>query len=328
MEIARRRYTRRMVRMRTPADNGAKLNRLLVKTIICGAAFIAVTLYRNSGNDMKVVGHIVSGDNETFSYREVMERIGRAVSEENGLSQLARELSQEVFEPVWKTEEPLPVTAEPAAAQPRDPVTDEPVAETGSSVKIPDNPEPDSVPKEDETSFGTLSASVPSFEYANLVFNPLELTDTTDPGPFEIPLPDNVVGDEVALGFKHTTPLKGNVTSPFRYRVHPVDGETKFHYGIDIAANKGSAICAFAAGTVTEAGYNSAYGNYVKILHSDGYTTLYGHCSRFYVGKGDKVTLSQKIAAVGMTGLATGYHLHFELRNGSKFYDPTYYINP
>jgi murein DD-endopeptidase MepM/ murein hydrolase activator NlpD len=312
-----------MPRLKT-ATQTAKGNKLLIKIIVSGVAFIAVTLYRNMGNDMKVVGHIVEGANEPFSYREVMERVGRAVTEQNGISNLAKEVSDSFFTSVWKMDEvttpPAGTGAEETQTAPQTPEETLPAVEPTGAMG---NLEPDG-----GTDYSSLASGEETHEFANLVFNPMEFTDTTDPGPFEIPLPDNVIGDEVTLGFKYATPLKGNVTSPFQYRVHPIDGETKFHFGIDIGAEKGTSVLAFAAGTVSEAGWNSAYGNYVKILHANGYTSMYGHCSKLYVKKGDKVKLGQKISAVGMTGLATGPHLHFELRNGVKFYDPTYYINP
>lgn len=91
--------------------------------------------------------------------------------------------------------------------------------------------------------------------------------------------------------------------------------------GVDIGAPAGTPIIASAAGTVIIArnngAWNGGYGNYVVIQHSNGTQTLYAHASTVVVGAGDSVAQGQTIAAVGRTGQATGYHLHFEIR-GAK----------
>lgn len=80
----------------------------------------------------------------------------------------------------------------------------------------------------------------------------------------------------------------------------------------------GTPIRAAAPGVVISASYQRGYGNCVIIDHGGGLSTLYAHCSRLYVSAGAKIERGQRIAAVGSTGLATGPHLHFEVRiNGS-----------
>ena len=101
-----------------------------------------------------------------------------------------------------------------------------------------------------------------------------------------------------------------------------------FHTGIDIAAPEGSAISAFADGTVLQVGYNQIYGNYVLIEHSNHYRSFYGHSSKLLVKKGQKVSIGQEIAKVGTTGLSTGPHLHFEVRHGDKRLDPAKFVRP
>ena len=139
-------------------------------------------------------------------------------------------------------------------------------------------------------------------------------------------VPTNVSYAVSELPFAHTSPVAGYTSSGFGYRLHPLENKVKFHYGTDFAANSGTAVCAFADGTVLAAGQNDGYGNYVKIRHADGYTTLYGHCSKLLVRAGETVTLGQPIALVGATGKATGPHLHFELMHDGYYYNPEFYL--
>ena len=94
------------------------------------------------------------------------------------------------------------------------------------------------------------------------------------------------------------------------------------HRGIDLTFRGGSygkPIYASASGTVILAGWSGGYGNCVKIQHSNGYVTLYGHCSSLLVNVGETVTQGQQIARIGSTGNSTGPHVHFEIIiNGSK----------
>lgn len=126
--------------------------------------------------------------------------------------------------------------------------------------------------------------------------------------------------------FSYTTPLDGEVTSPFGWRKHPVTGVEAFHYGIDIGAEEGTAIACFADGTVGAVGESTELGKYLTVNHADGYSTLYAHCSAISVAAGSSVTQGQKIAAVGQTGNATGPHLHFEVHDGEVFVDPACYL--
>ncbi|MFC2173629.1 peptidoglycan DD-metalloendopeptidase family protein [Acidobacteriota bacterium] len=103
-------------------------------------------------------------------------------------------------------------------------------------------------------------------------------------------------------------PLKGWISS----RYGPRRG--RLHSGIDIAAPKGYIIVAAGKGKVVRAGGGwRRYGKVVLIDHGKGYHTLYAHCSRIYVKKGQRIRKRQAIAAVGATGNATGPHLHFEI---------------
>lgn len=130
------------------------------------------------------------------------------------------------------------------------------------------------------------------------------------------------------LGFAYKTPLHGTLSDGFGYRTHPISGVDRFHYGLDIAAEEGSVITAFAAGTVTAMGEASDRGKYVEITHPNGYSTLYAHCSRITASNGQTVAPGDPIAEVGQTGQATGPHLHFELHRNTTYLNPIYYVEP
>ncbi|BAK99752.1 putative metalloendopeptidase [Oscillibacter valericigenes Sjm18-20] len=140
-------------------------------------------------------------------------------------------------------------------------------------------------------------------------------------------LPENVSMEQKVLGFDYCTPVMGTISSDFGYREHPIEGDEKFHYGLDIAADEGTDIDCFADGTVTTVGESSSYGKYAIVAHSGGFSTLYAHCCRITVSSGSAVKEGQKIGEVGQTGEATGPHLHFEIHFGDTYLDPIYYVS-
>ena len=142
----------------------------------------------------------------------------------------------------------------------------------------------------------------------------------------ELALPANVSLAQPVLPFAYGEPVENAVPAGFGYRMHPLDGVVKFHYGTDIPACSGDAILAFADGLVGLTGEEEGYGKYVVLDHGNGYNTLYAHCSQILVEMGDYVSLGDTIAQVGMTGEATGPHLHFELRDNGIFLNPEYYL--
>jgi len=105
-------------------------------------------------------------------------------------------------------------------------------------------------------------------------------------------------------------------------RNHPIDGVQKFHTGIDLRGQEGTPILAAESGVVRSAGTRGGYGNAVEIDHGNGVSTLYGHASELGVTPGEHVEKGQQIGEVGMTGRATGPHLHFEVRVEGKPVDP------
>ena len=139
-------------------------------------------------------------------------------------------------------------------------------------------------------------------------------------------LPENVSYDYTPFPEQFSTPVAGYNSSGFGYRLHPIHGDVRFHYGTDFAAWTGESILCFADGTVSFAGYCDSYGNYITVDHADGWQSLYAHCSTLYVSAGQTVSAGELIALVGDTGLVTGPHLHFELTQNGAYTNPAYYV--
>lgn len=124
-------------------------------------------------------------------------------------------------------------------------------------------------------------------------------------------------------------PTTGWASSQFTSsRFHPILLEMRPHEGIDVSAPTGTPIVAPATGTVVFAGSDKGYGMSVEIDHGNGIRTRFAHCSRIAVRTGQRVTRGQLIAAVGMTGLATAPHLHYEIHVNGKAVDPLTFVLP
>lgn len=132
----------------------------------------------------------------------------------------------------------------------------------------------------------------------------------------------NATNEKVELGIALIRPVQGTVTSRFGPRWG------RSHKGLDIGAPEGTPIKAAASGVVSvaEYGYNGGYGNYVIVSHGNGVQTLYGHCIRLNVEKGQAVSQGDVIAFVGNTGESTGNHLHLEIRVNGIAQDPQNYL--
>ncbi len=117
----------------------------------------------------------------------------------------------------------------------------------------------------------------------------------------------------------------GRISSRFGYRFHPVKRVRKLHEGLDIPKPYGTPIYPARSGRVIQAGWHDGYGMIVIIQHSDGWTTRYGHMSKLYVKNGEMVARGKTmIGRVGSTGISTGPHLHFEVRDrGGRPVNPT-----
>jgi murein DD-endopeptidase MepM/ murein hydrolase activator NlpD len=131
-----------------------------------------------------------------------------------------------------------------------------------------------------------------------------------------------------ALGEFFLYPIKGRLTSPFGWRIDPVNGIVgRNHAALDLAAPTGTPIKASADGTIAVAGLSSTYGKYVIISHSDGYETMYAHMNKIYLNKGAKVLQGTVIGEVGNTGYSTGPHLHFGVFKNGKAINPAEVLN-
>lgn len=121
-------------------------------------------------------------------------------------------------------------------------------------------------------------------------------------------------------------PTDGTITSAFGYRNSPTAGASSYHEGIDIGAPLGSDVAAADGGKVSRAGWNGGKGYSVTIDHGNGRYTEYNHLNCYYVQKGDAVSKGQIIAAVGSTGVSTGPHLDFRVRESGTYVDPMIYF--
>ncbi|MCX7310721.1 MAG: M23 family metallopeptidase [Alphaproteobacteria bacterium] len=115
----------------------------------------------------------------------------------------------------------------------------------------------------------------------------------------------------------------GIMRSGFGARNHPLLGYYKMHTGVDWAAPLGTAIYASGNGTIEKVGWESGYGKYVRIKHSNGYETAYGHMTAFSrsTQPGARVRQGEVIGYVGSTGLSTGPHVHYEILVNGRFVD-------
>lgn len=147
------------------------------------------------------------------------------------------------------------------------------------------------------------------------------------------PLVTNLVNQIQNGGFSIATssgkmlwPYVDVVTSPYGVRIHPIFGTTKFHSGLDIAADYNAPILAADSGQVIYAGEFGAYGNLIILDHGNNLATFYAHNNYLNVSLGDLVHKGQTIALAGSTGNSTGPHLHFEVLLHGDDVDPTSYL--
>ena len=124
-------------------------------------------------------------------------------------------------------------------------------------------------------------------------------------------------------------PVRGELVDTYGWRIHPITGERKFHYGTDLnGGGCNGPIFAAASGTVTYAGASGGYGNLIEINHGQGVHTRYGHMYNdgVLVRAGDTVTAGQQIGKIGSNGMSTGCHLHFEVTVHGDYTDPYVYL--
>ncbi len=132
-------------------------------------------------------------------------------------------------------------------------------------------------------------------------------------------------GESVRRAFLRKPLEFRRISSRFtRSRYHPILRTWRAHTGVDYAADAGTPVMATGDGVVVHRGVRGGYGNLVEIRHRNGYTTRYAHLRRFASGLrvGDRVLQGEVIGRVGMTGLATAPHLHYEFRRDGRVLDP------
>ena len=301
--------------------------RHLAQLVACGSVFVLLVAVKLllPGRMAQVNARLSGILEQNIDVQGVFSAVGRAVSGEADVSIALEDMYQAVFNP--QETDPAVEASASAGGEAVDvqlPSAIEPLRSfrtgTGSSDGWLDLPAPESETAEreaDQTAAATESASQNGTEASTLAY--ILYSDQN--------LPDNVCLEQALLGFDYCTPVVGTLTSDFGYREHPVEGEERFHYGIDIGAATGTEIGCFADGTVTAVGESSSYGKYITVTHEGGYSTLYAHCSRILAASGASVKEGDVIAEVGETGIATGPHLHFELHQGSQYLNPIYYVS-
>lgn len=278
----------------------------LVRLVICAAIFVLLVAVKllspqSIGALAKSAGRLIGRDAD---FQAAFAAVGRAISGEEDMTDSLQDAYTAVFNPVEPQEEgALSYTA-----------AREVFVSANRLAQYVEKPFPGNAAQDDPIRLKSVDAA------AEVEVSQTLSTVSSMPAP-----PENASLELRSLGFDYITPLRGTVTSPFGWREHPIQGEERFHYGLDIAADTGTAICAFADGTVYATGESSTLGNYIMLEHSGGYITLYAHCDRV-TAAGGSVKMGEKIAEVGETGAATGPHLHFELHDGSLYLNPIYYV--
>ena len=130
----------------------------------------------------------------------------------------------------------------------------------------------------------------------------------------------------------HAWPLPSSatqeLTSGYGIRRDPFTKEHRFHEGMDIAAQAGTAVLASADGVIDRVAIGKDYGKFVTIRHRDGSKSVYGHLSAQSVHEDQRVKQGQKIGEVGSSGRSTGPHLHYELQRQGNSVNPVAVLTP
>ena len=308
------------------APLSAKDRRRLAQLVACGAIFVLLVAVKllQPGKMDALNQRLSSLLNQNMDVQAVFSAVGEAVTGEQDVSGSLRDVYQAVFQP-QEEGEAVETSASAGAALPLEtPSALEALTafRSGSAtgtVGSGESPAAQEEPADEVTSSGEATGTAEPASEAEVSTLAYVLYSAQN-------LPENVSLEQALLGFDYCTPVMGTLSSGFGYREHPVEGEERFHYGIDIAAATGTAIGCFADGTVTAVGDSSSYGKYLIVSHEGGFSTLYAHCSKIIASSGQTVTEGQTIAEVGETGVATGPHLHLELHQGDRYLNPIYYV--
>lgn len=146
------------------------------------------------------------------------------------------------------------------------------------------------------------------------------------------PAPDPIfIADTESMDVPNGWPIKGDinqVASGFGVKLHPVTNTKRFHKGIDIKANIGTAVLVTGDGSVAESGYNHSSGYYAIIKHNEQYSTRYLHLSKLEITDDQIVKKGDIIGLVGMSGISLNPHLHYEVIKNEFVVDPMDVIAP
>ena len=301
----------RTARRKREEPLGPRERRQLIQLVVCGGIFVLLVAAKLllPSRMARLNDTLAQAMERNMDVQAVFSAVGRAFSGESGVSGAVDEVYRAVFHPEEAGE----------------------ALETAASISLPAAPDAleslrACLPEDEAESVGT-GAESGGTESAET-----ELMETAASGLTYVlysdqNLPENVSMAQAILNFDYCPPVDGTLSSPFGYREHPVEGEGRFHYGVDLAADTGTEIRCFADGTVKAVGESSSYGRYCIVDHDGGCSTLYAHCSAVTVSSGAAVKRGEKIAEVGETGIATGPHLHFELQRDGIYLNPIYYVS-
>ena len=282
--------------------------RQLLQLVICSGIFVLLVAAKLVLPEpmSRVNARLSHAMAQNMDVQAVFSAVGRAFSGEGNLDDTVDEVYQAVFHP-QENEEAVQTTARITAVQ----------AE-GAIRSLREYRRSASSDRTNQAQQAAEPAADPqTAEVSNLAYVLYSKQN----------LPEDVSLEQAILDFDYCTPVSGALSSGFGYRDHPIEGEERFHYGVDLAADTGTEVDCFADGTVTAVGESSSYGKYCMVAHEGGYSTLYAHCSRITVSSGSTVRQGAKIAEVGETGIATGPHLHFELQKDGVYLNPIYYVS-
>jgi murein DD-endopeptidase MepM/ murein hydrolase activator NlpD len=125
-------------------------------------------------------------------------------------------------------------------------------------------------------------------------------------------------------------PVAGSaaLTATFGKQIDPFTGNSKWHHGVDFAAERKTPVVATAGGMVIAIENNRLWGLRIQIAHGHGFSTVYAHLGEIVAYKGKKVSQGEIIGTVGISGLSTGPHVHYEIWYGDKPVDPMEYFYP
>ncbi|MBD5160863.1 MAG: M23 family metallopeptidase [Oscillibacter sp.] len=339
-----RRRAQQLRRARGRRSGRTGENPVLIRLVICGAAFVllvaAKLLFPEAVGQLADSARQLIGRDADF--KEAFAAVGRAVSGEAGVGDSLQDAYAAVFNASLQPEEE-PAAEEEAPQPPEDPAgpADAAVQPADSGTRLLRHtflplPEADKAVMREVIILPEAAspAVLPAGDAAEDAAEDGGTEDAPEEDSGETaaamsytmaPLPENASLEQRNLGFEHCTPVQGRLSSTFGWREHPVEGGNRFHYGVDLAAESGTDVLAFADGEVYASGESSTLGNYIMLRHEGGYITLYAHCSRI-TAAGGRVSMGEKIAEVGATGLVTGAHLHFELHDGELYLNPIYYV--